>query len=252
MKRTRYTKYVPDPAGEMSMEDLLNALSDHLLQSGFDNYGYYDQASQWHANAVGPETARGYYDRDGAWVDGAPNGYYDRDNRWVASNASGYYDQSGRWNAGPANGAYDSNGHWMRGAVNGHRDGNGLWVMDAQPGYYDGGGHWRAGVVQGHYDERGAWIPTSVDRGPIALDPTARPHRDIDSREAWLERRINPAAGDGTLSHRSARHAMASLNRIRQREAGLRDDAGRLSQRDEIRLQARLDQLDESLGLTNR
>jgi Ca-activated chloride channel family protein len=43
MKRTRYTKYVPDPAGEMSMEDLLNALSDHLLHSGFDDYGYYDQ-----------------------------------------------------------------------------------------------------------------------------------------------------------------------------------------------------------------
>ncbi len=35
MKYTRYTKYVPDPAGEMSMEDLLNALSDYLLQSGF-------------------------------------------------------------------------------------------------------------------------------------------------------------------------------------------------------------------------
>jgi Ca-activated chloride channel homolog len=35
MKFTRYTKYVPDPAGEMSMEELLNALSDYLLQSGF-------------------------------------------------------------------------------------------------------------------------------------------------------------------------------------------------------------------------
>jgi Ca-activated chloride channel family protein len=46
MKRTRYTKYVPDPAGDMSMEDLLNALSDHLLQSGFDNYGYYDQGPE--------------------------------------------------------------------------------------------------------------------------------------------------------------------------------------------------------------
>jgi Ca-activated chloride channel family protein len=42
MKRTRYTKYIPDPAGEMSMQDLLNALSDYLLQSGFENYGYYD------------------------------------------------------------------------------------------------------------------------------------------------------------------------------------------------------------------
>ena len=43
MKKVRYTKYVPDPASEMSMEDLLNALSDHLLQSGFQNsHGMYD------------------------------------------------------------------------------------------------------------------------------------------------------------------------------------------------------------------
>jgi Ca-activated chloride channel family protein len=41
MRRIRYTKYVPDPAGEMSMEDLLGALSDYLLQSGFqDSMGY--------------------------------------------------------------------------------------------------------------------------------------------------------------------------------------------------------------------
>ena len=41
MKRIRYSKYVPDPAGEMSMEDLLSALSDYLLQSGFnENYWY--------------------------------------------------------------------------------------------------------------------------------------------------------------------------------------------------------------------
>jgi len=45
MKRIRYSKYVPDPAGEMSMEDLLSALSDYLLQSGFQNmydYGEFD------------------------------------------------------------------------------------------------------------------------------------------------------------------------------------------------------------------
>ena len=42
MKRIRYSKYVPDPAGEMSMEDLLSALSDYLLQSGFQNYMYDD------------------------------------------------------------------------------------------------------------------------------------------------------------------------------------------------------------------
>jgi len=41
MKRIRYSKYVPDPAGEMSMEDLLGALSDYLLQSGFQDYMFY-------------------------------------------------------------------------------------------------------------------------------------------------------------------------------------------------------------------
>ena len=41
MKRIRYSKYVPDPAGEMSLEDLVSALADYLLQSGFnDNFWY--------------------------------------------------------------------------------------------------------------------------------------------------------------------------------------------------------------------
>ena len=42
MRRIRYSKYVPDPTGEMSMEDLLSALSDYLLQSGFQDYGMYE------------------------------------------------------------------------------------------------------------------------------------------------------------------------------------------------------------------
>ncbi len=42
MKRIRYSKYVPDPAGDMSMEDLLSALSDYLLQSGFQDYMDFD------------------------------------------------------------------------------------------------------------------------------------------------------------------------------------------------------------------
>jgi Ca-activated chloride channel family protein len=49
MKFTRYGKYVPDPASEMSMEDLLNALSDYLLQSGFQNsYMEFYQMSSEH------------------------------------------------------------------------------------------------------------------------------------------------------------------------------------------------------------
>jgi Ca-activated chloride channel family protein len=42
MKRIRYSKYVPDPAGEMSLEDLLGALSDYLLQSGFQDSMWYE------------------------------------------------------------------------------------------------------------------------------------------------------------------------------------------------------------------
>src|SRR3954470_5328800 len=40
MKFIKYSKYVADPAGELSMEDLLNALSDYLLQSGFQDSWY--------------------------------------------------------------------------------------------------------------------------------------------------------------------------------------------------------------------
>ncbi len=41
MKYVKYQKYVPDPASEMSLEDLLGALSDYLLNSGFqDQYLY--------------------------------------------------------------------------------------------------------------------------------------------------------------------------------------------------------------------
>ncbi|MGA9391584.1 MAG: VWA domain-containing protein [Candidatus Sulfotelmatobacter sp.] len=42
MKRIRYSKYVPDPAGEMSLEDLLGALSNYLLQSGFQSDMWYE------------------------------------------------------------------------------------------------------------------------------------------------------------------------------------------------------------------
>ena len=55
MKRIRYSKYVPDPAGEMSMEDLLSALSDYLLQSGFQNYMFYEHAGgRAHARRPAP------------------------------------------------------------------------------------------------------------------------------------------------------------------------------------------------------
>ena len=48
MKRIRYSKYVPDPAGEMSLEDLLSALSDYLLQSGFHDSMWYEMPQEEH------------------------------------------------------------------------------------------------------------------------------------------------------------------------------------------------------------
>src|SRR3954467_12502093 len=48
MKRIRYSKYVPDPAGDMSMEDLLGALSDYLLQSGFQDSMWYEMPEGEH------------------------------------------------------------------------------------------------------------------------------------------------------------------------------------------------------------
>src|ERR1700693_4564189 len=42
MKRIRYSKYVPDAAGDMSMEDLLGALSDYFLQSRFNENFWYE------------------------------------------------------------------------------------------------------------------------------------------------------------------------------------------------------------------
>ena len=158
-------------------------------------YGYYDDHDAWHANGVANNAAQGYFDRDGQWVDGAPNGYYDSDRHWVASSsnsaqsgfydasgrwvpssANGYYDQNGQWAGAPASGhyetggrwvpgstsgRYDADGRWLVGAPSGHRDGNGVWIADAQPGYYDTNGRWRAGPATGYYDAGGRWIDTS-------------------------------------------------------------------------------------------
>ena len=37
MKRIRFSKYVADLADEISLEDLMDAMSDYLLQSGFED-----------------------------------------------------------------------------------------------------------------------------------------------------------------------------------------------------------------------
>jgi hypothetical protein len=58
-------------------------------------FGYYDEQARWHATGIASTDTIGYYDRDGAWVNGAPNGYYDASHRWVANPGTqadnGYY-----------------------------------------------------------------------------------------------------------------------------------------------------------------
>jgi Ca-activated chloride channel homolog len=47
MRFIKYSKFVPDPAAQMSMEQLLEALSDFLLQSGFQNqYAFYEMPDE--------------------------------------------------------------------------------------------------------------------------------------------------------------------------------------------------------------
>ena len=49
MKRVRYTKYTGDLASEIEMDDLLKALSDYLLDSGFqDPYSRFSELNGDH------------------------------------------------------------------------------------------------------------------------------------------------------------------------------------------------------------
>ena len=53
MKYTKYSRYVGDQADEMSLEDLLNALSDYMLESGFQSqYMYFQQMDEHSLDAL--------------------------------------------------------------------------------------------------------------------------------------------------------------------------------------------------------
>ncbi len=53
MKYTKFSKYVADLADEMSMEDLLSALSDYMLESGFESqYSYFQQMDEHSLEAL--------------------------------------------------------------------------------------------------------------------------------------------------------------------------------------------------------
>lgn len=250
-------------------------------------YGYYDTNGAWHATAVERSAAQGYYDREGRWVAGVPNGYYDSQNRWVAAktdaSASGYYDgegrwvpasangyydtngqyvagvasghySNGRWIAGRTTGHYDTNGRWVEGQASGHRDARGVWVADAQPGYYDTNGRWRAGQAVGYYDAQGRWIATTPSANGQGYNANYQSRAnwsgaptDVHSRAAWLGQRIRRSLDDGSLTRSEGKRALRTLNNIRRDEANMRHDNGRLDQTNEMRIQAKLDNLSSGI-----
>ena len=213
--------------------------------------GYYDAQRHWIATTNSP-SASGYYDPDGQWVPASASGYYDANGQWVAGAASGYYDDYGRWIAGPAIGRYDDNGVWVAGRASGHRDADGVWVADAQTGYYDNG-RWVRGAASGYYDAEGRWVATAPSASGQGSDAAYRSSHevrgpgDLYSREARLEQRIRGGLQDGSLSSRDGRHALRALNVIRGQEMDLSDRDGALNARDQGYLQSRLDDLNGSL-----
>lgn len=250
-------------------------------------YGFYDSQGDWRPNKIARDDARGYFDREGGWVEGAPRGYYGRDGRWVASasdvpasgyyaeglwvpaaaggyygqdgrwtpSAAGYYGQSGQWNAGPATGRYDANGRWMPGQASGRRDANGAWIADPQPGYYDKG-RWIRGETVGYYDTRGQWIATEgrTQRVNATRDAPGRGSTppSIDERQAQLADRIDRGLRNGRLSRAEAGQARRTLVAIERQERSLRTRQGYLGPRGQAIIAARLDGLSESLRVDVR
>jgi hypothetical protein len=220
-------------------------------------HGYYDAQNRWIATDTTP-AASGYYDAKGRWAPASASSYYDADGRLIAGAASGYNAPGGRWIEGPATGRYDRDGHWISGEAAGHRDAAGLWVADAQPGYYDASGRWRAGAARGYYDTGGRWIATAPavgNRGSDAAYETrtnwADAPRDVGARMSWLDRRIRRGLDGGMLSHDEGLRALRSLTSIRRQETRMDHRRGRLNPRDEGIIQARLDDLSNSLRWSN-
>lgn len=176
-------------------------------------YGFYDGKGAWHANAVDRQAARGYYARDGAWVDGAPNGYYDSRGAWTVADASatrGFYNDSGRW------------------------------VPTSVQGYYDADGRWTAPSAE-------------TGRANAAYRRREGQRGNLESRENVIDQMIEAGAGDGRLSRWQASSDTRTMSSIRRQESRMaRSEAGQLSYRDEATIQARLDGLSDNLRAQER
>jgi hypothetical protein len=252
-------------------------IGNQLSKPGADcahAYGYYDNSGAWHASSVSRQDARGYFDREGRWVDGPPNGHYGRDGNWirtgddasaggyddrrgrfVPTSATGYYAADGHWVAGAAAGHYDNRGRWVAGPATGRYDERGRWIAgrpnqatDVQPGHWSDG-QWRPGPVTGYYNSRGRWVHVDAGVGP---DKHRGRQGDISARQIWLDERIHRGLNDGSLTRSEGQQALRALAEIGRQERYLRKRGGQLRPRDEVTIHAKLDDLTESVRIMGR
>ena len=125
----------------------------------------------------------------------------------------------------------------------------------------------------GYYDTRGRWVATGAPAyagayGRDSVQTTDRqvtfPDRgrdfqgdrhdrwdhagaDTTARESWLDTKIRAAYSAGTIDRRTTSRALRTLQSIRRDDARLRRYNGQLSDRNQARIQGRLDSLAESI-----
>lgn len=143
-----------------------------------------------------------------------------------------------------AYGYYDTNGAWHATAVE----------RSAAQGYYDRDGRWVAGASNGYYDTQGRWIATAPSANGQGYNANYQSRAnwsgaptDGHSRAAWLDQRIRRSLDDGSLTRSEGKRALRTLNNIRRDEANMRHHNGRLDQSNEVRIQARLDNLSSGI-----
>lgn len=127
-------------------------------------------------------------------------------------------------------------------------------------GYYDNDNRWHdngvdRSVAYGYYDRSGAWIdgaPPNVNGYGVNTSYQSRQNMlSVDTRIARIDDRIQRARRDGSLSRSEVREARDHLNDIRA-DYRARQRDGRLSDRDELMLQARLDRLSTDVRMDRR
>ena len=122
-------------------------------------------------------------------------------------------------------------------------------------GYYDSTGVWHE--AGGYYDSDGNWVETR----PPAVDYSVAPNPsdygadvaytgsryDVDSRESWLEARIQEGDSSGAISRGDADRDLRTLAGIRDYQAAKADEHDGLTSYDRDNISTRLDSLSADL-----